>query len=115
MKRALSVLLIFLSGCIVQSFYPFYTDKSKVALPQLNGEWDAMVAAFGEKQDTTNVPPWQISGDQIVAYDPNSADFQGSCGLLQAGRPNVLRLDRWRYWRVALPGTGRGIREVFTP
>jgi hypothetical protein len=70
MKRALPVLLIFLSGCIVQSFYPFYTDKSKVALPQLNGEWDAVIA-FGEKQDATNVPPWQITADQILAYDPD--------------------------------------------
>jgi len=69
MKRALPVLLIFLSGCLVQSFYPFYTDKSKVALPQLEGEWDTVIA-FGEKQHTTNVPPWQITADQIVAYDP---------------------------------------------
>jgi hypothetical protein len=72
MKRVLPFLLIFLAGCIVQSFYPFYTEKSKVALPQLNGEWDAVVA-FGENQDATNVPPWQISGDQITAFDPDSS------------------------------------------
>lgn len=72
MKRAFPVLLIIFAGCIVQSFYPFYTDKSKVALPQLNGEWDA-VTAFGEKMDATNVPPWGISGDQIVAYDPDNS------------------------------------------
>jgi hypothetical protein len=71
MKRAFPVLLIFLAGCIVQSFYPFYTDKSKVALPQLNGAWDAVVA-FGDKVDGANIPPWQISVDQIIAYDPDS-------------------------------------------
>ena len=67
MKRALPVLLIFLSGCLVQSFHPFYTDKSKVALPGLNGEWDA-VTIWGDKA-ATNLPPWRISGNELVAYD----------------------------------------------
>ncbi|HUJ71585.1 MAG TPA: hypothetical protein VLZ30_05035, partial [Verrucomicrobiae bacterium] len=67
MKRMFPLLFILLAGCIVQSFYPFYTDKSKVALPELNGEWDAVVT-FGEKQAATNVPPWQISSDQLTAY-----------------------------------------------
>jgi hypothetical protein len=71
MKRAFPVLFILLAGCIVQSFHPFYTDKSKVALPQLNGEWDA-VTVFGDPVDSSNMPPWQISADQIVAYDPKS-------------------------------------------
>ena len=71
MKRIAPILAVLLAGCIVQSFHPFYTDKSKVALPQLNGEWDA-VTAFGEKVDATNSPPWHISGDQIIAYDSDS-------------------------------------------
>jgi hypothetical protein len=70
MKRVLPVLLVFLSGCLVQSIHPFYTDKSKVALPQLNGQWD-LVTAWG-KAASTNVPPWQISDNEIVAYDPDS-------------------------------------------
>lgn len=71
MKRAFPILLVLLTGCIVQSFYPFYTDKSKVALPQLNGDWDCLVA-FGEKQEATNVAPWQIADNKIIAYDPDS-------------------------------------------
>ena len=71
MKRIAPILAVLLAGCIVQSFHPFYTDKSKVALPQLNGEWDA-VTAFGEKVDATNSPPWHISSDQIIAYDSDS-------------------------------------------
>jgi hypothetical protein len=71
MKRLFPILLIGLAGCIVQSFHPFYTDKSKVAVPQLNGEWDA-VTAFGEKVDATNVPPWRISDNEIVVYDDDS-------------------------------------------
>ena len=71
MKRAFPVLFILLAGCIVQSFHPFYTDKSKVALPQLNGEWDA-ITLWGE--DVTNrVAPWRISDNEIVAYDKDSA------------------------------------------
>lgn len=71
MKRSLLILLVLLAGCIVQSFQPFYTGKSKVELPQLNGNWDA-IKAFGNPLTTSNVPPWQISADQIVAYDPDS-------------------------------------------
>jgi len=71
-KLIAPMLAVFLAGCIVQSFYPFYTDRSTVALPQLNGEWDA-VTAFGEKMDTAHVPPWRISGDQIVAYESDSS------------------------------------------
>ncbi|MGD0652337.1 MAG: hypothetical protein ABSA97_14565 [Verrucomicrobiia bacterium] len=71
MKRFFPILLIVLAGCIVQSFHPFYTDKSKVALPQLNGEWDA-VTAWGDKVDATNLPPWRISHNEIVAYDNDS-------------------------------------------
>src|ERR1051325_9887762 len=71
MKRALPILLICLTGCIVQSFYPFYTEKSKVALPQLNGEWDP-VTTWGEDMKSTNIPPWLISTDQILTFDPAS-------------------------------------------
>src|ERR1039457_7165605 len=71
LKRFFPILLIVLAGCIVQSFHPFYTDKSKVVVPQLNGEWDA-VTVFGDKVDATNVPPWRISDSAIVAYDSDS-------------------------------------------
>jgi hypothetical protein len=71
MKRVLPILLIGLAGCIVQSFHPFYTDKSKVALPQLNGEWDP-VMAWGDKVNATHLPPWRISDNEILAYDNDS-------------------------------------------
>ena len=70
MKRAFPVLLIFLAGCIVQSFCPFYTDKSKITLPQLNGEWDAVIT-WGDKV-TNNIPPWRISATRIIAYGDDS-------------------------------------------
>jgi hypothetical protein len=84
MKRALPVLLIFLSGCLVQSFHPFYTDKSKVALPQLNGQWD-LVTAWGEDA-STNVLPWQISDNEIVAYDPNSQPSKVQAVFFKLGK-----------------------------
>jgi len=71
MKRVLPILLIGLAGCIVQSFHPFYTAKSKVALPQLNGEWDA-VTAWGNKVDATDLPPWRISDNEILACENDS-------------------------------------------
>ena len=31
--------MVALGGCVVQSFYPFYTDEAKVSLPQIAGAW----------------------------------------------------------------------------
>jgi hypothetical protein len=71
MKRVLPIVVILVAGCIVQSFHPFYTEKSKVVLPQLNGEWDA-VKLWGDAVKETNILPWQISTNQIVAYNGES-------------------------------------------
>jgi len=68
-KRVYPALFVLMAGCIVQSFHPFYLDKSKVTLAQLDGEWDA-VTAWGDKMDGSNVPPWRIAGDQILTPEP---------------------------------------------
>ena len=72
MKRALPIVLIILTGCLVQSYHPFYQEKSKVTLPQLDGEWDAIVT-WGDKPDAnpSNLPPWRIAGDSV--FTPESA------------------------------------------
>jgi hypothetical protein len=75
MKRVFPVLLVFFAGCIVQSFYPFYTDKSKVTLPQLNGTWEA-VTVFGETKGDPQTRLWQISNDQIIVNDGDSLPSQ---------------------------------------
>ena len=64
---SVSVLLIILTGCIIQSFHPFYTDKSKIALPQLNGDWD-LVRAWGETAEQGS-GPWRIHDDKIKTID----------------------------------------------
>ena len=38
-KRILALGLVLLGGCVVQSFYPFYTDEAKVSLPSIAGSW----------------------------------------------------------------------------
>jgi len=72
MKRAMPILLVLLAGCLVQSFSPFYTAKSKVSLPQLNGDWDAIMT-WGSRETDTNAHPWQISNSDMTAYDGQSA------------------------------------------
>src|ERR1017187_2570680 len=84
MKRAFPLLFVLLAGCIVQSFHPFYTDKSKVALPQLNGQWD-VVTAWG-KGVSTNILPWQISENEIVAYDPDSQPSKVQVTFFKLGK-----------------------------
>ncbi len=67
MKRMLPTLLALLTGCLVQSFCPFYTEKSVVLLPQLNGDWDA-VMKWGLAVTATNSPPWRIYDHAITTY-----------------------------------------------
>ena len=67
MKRALPIVLVILAGCIVQSFHPFCTDKSKTSLPQLNGDWD-LVKAWGENPKQAS-GPWRIHDDKIKTID----------------------------------------------
>ncbi|HUI06589.1 MAG TPA: hypothetical protein VL486_06250 [Verrucomicrobiae bacterium] len=67
MKRVWLVPLVLMAGCIVQSFHPFYTARSKTALPQLNGDWD-LVTAWGESPKRASAP-WQIHDDKIKTID----------------------------------------------
>ena len=69
MKRFHLILLALMTGCIVQSFHPFYTDQSKTTLPQLNGDWD-LVQAWGDNPKTTGTP-WRIHDDKIRTIDDN--------------------------------------------
>ena len=69
------LLAALLTGCVVQSFYPFYTDNSKVAMPQLAGEWD-LIKSSGEEVSNKNIKPWVFTGDEILAMNENHATGQ---------------------------------------
>lgn len=69
------LLAALLTGCVVQSFYPFYTDKSKVDMPQLAGEWD-LIKSSGDDVSNKNIRPWVLSTNEILATSENNATGQ---------------------------------------
>lgn len=69
-----------LSGCIVQSFYPYFTDKNKIETPEsVKGEWKLLKTwKFSTSTDQTkekdiaNILPWMFNDDELIAYDENN-------------------------------------------
>jgi hypothetical protein len=62
-----AVLVAVLSGCIVQSIQPFYTEESVMELSSIEGKW-RLVTIEGkgaEKQER----PWEFTKDEIETYD----------------------------------------------
>lgn len=76
MKRicALSLVLL-LSGCLVQSLQPFYTDESKVKVPELKGEWK-LVTDWGRDVSGTEIKPWVLGEDQVTTYNESNETAQ---------------------------------------
>ena len=55
--------LMFVVGCFVQSLYPFYTDKTKIAIPpHIAGHWEPIE---GEEEGGR---PWIFSEETITSY-----------------------------------------------
>lgn len=77
MKAFASVALVLLSGCVVQSFHPFYQEQAKTPLPELVGEW-TLAAAGSDK--APSVPPWVFTENgELITYDE-----KGVAGKLRA-------------------------------
>lgn len=61
------VLAALLSGCIVQSIQPFYTEDLVVELPSIRGKW--RLATIEGKAAEKQERPWEFTKDQIETYD----------------------------------------------
>jgi len=56
-------------GCIVQSFYPFYTTEAVIESPVKNGKWKMI----NEKGEPEMPKPWVFENDRITTYDETGA------------------------------------------
>jgi len=84
MKRLALFGLVLLSGCVVQSFHPFYRDDAKVPLPQVRGEWDVVAAGTD-----TNIAykPWVFTeNDELVTYDDKNVSSTLRVTFFKVGR-----------------------------
>lgn len=50
---------LILTGCWVQSIHPFYTEASRIAVPELVGEWQLVRSGDGDLS-AHNVKPWSV-------------------------------------------------------
>jgi hypothetical protein len=94
-----TVLVFLCSGCIVQSLYPYYTQESRIALPEVAGKWQ-LVRELGSDLEAANkkaeekgekitvVTPWTIAartpGPGVTGYDVTSYDRNNREGKLYA-------------------------------
>lgn len=66
---AVTVAALLLSGCIVQSIQPFYTEESVIELPSIVGKW-RLVTVEG-KGTEKGEQPWDFTRNEIETYDGN--------------------------------------------
>lgn len=73
MKRILMVILmlfimVFLSGCLVQSLTPFYVEDALIQFPEVYGSWRLIRDDSGDVSQS-NIQPWQFTGERITTFD----------------------------------------------
>lgn len=71
MKKAVIISLLFLmvlSGCLIQSLSPFYTDDSLIQLPEIYGSWRLIRDDSGDVSKA-NIRPWRFTGSRITTFD----------------------------------------------
>lgn len=76
MKRLLLISIVFLfflflPGCILQSFYPFYTSDVTIEMPQVHGKWK-LIKSVGDDMSGKNIDPWEFSEDGLITYSENN-------------------------------------------
>ncbi|KPJ98446.1 MAG: hypothetical protein AMK71_11360 [Nitrospira bacterium SG8_35_4] len=71
-KTGVIVLLLFISlfvtGCLLQSLTPFYTEDSLIQLPSIYGSWRLTRDDSGEVSNA-DIPPWQFTGSRVTSFD----------------------------------------------
>jgi len=71
-KTVLLVLMLFISfvltGCLIQSLTPFYTEDSLIQLPRIYGSWRLIRDDSGDVSKA-DIPAWKFAGDRVTSFD----------------------------------------------
>ena len=73
-----------MTGCFIQSIYPFYTEETKVELNEINGEWVSIVQ-LGDDVEKKKITPWSFSNKSIVSYDEKNIKSKIDCTYFKVG------------------------------
>jgi hypothetical protein len=91
MKRIVLLAAVLMAGCVVQSYYPFCTEKSVVDLKPLVGKW-TLKSSFGDDVSGKNLRPWTFNKNGILeAVDPDGIGADLGVHLFKLD--NTLFLD----------------------
>jgi len=79
------------AGCIVQSFFPFCREESKVPVPELIGDWQ-LLTSFGADVAGKGIV-WSFESEKIVARDEKTNAATIGVAYFKAG--GQLFCDSW--------------------
>jgi hypothetical protein len=73
MKKAVLMLFVvgcvmFFSGCVIQSVYPFCSAEDVIDINELHGSWE-LIKSFDENTEAKQIAPWEIGANKIICYD----------------------------------------------
>jgi len=72
------------AGCIVQSFYPFCREESKVPVPELTGDWQ-LLTNFGDDIAAKGIV-WTFEPEKIVTRDEKTNTAIIGVAYFKAGK-----------------------------
>lgn len=78
-------LVLLMTGCFVQSIYPFYTEETKVELNEINGEWVSIIQQ-GDNVEKKNITPWSFNNKKIITYDERNIKSKLECTYFKVGK-----------------------------
>jgi hypothetical protein len=59
---------VLLTGCLIQSLTPFYTEDSLIQFSRIYGSWRLVRDDSGDVSKA-NIPPWQFTGGRATTFD----------------------------------------------
>mgnify|MGYP006301142081 CR=1 FL=1 len=87
-KHALLGLLLTLSatGCVVQSFHPFYTEKTRIKTPlSIRGKWKPVAGISEDRKAEKDIRPWTFSKDTALLYDAENTPSECEAIFFKVG------------------------------
>ena len=71
-----------LSGCIVQSINPYFTDDMRIKLPEIQGKWQMVDK---DSKDNPKVKPWEFGEEKIMTWDEEQASSPIEAAYFKVG------------------------------
>lgn len=92
--------LAILSGCIVQSINPYFTDDMRIKLPDIQGKWQMVDK---DSKDNQKVKPWEFGDDEIMTWDEDQAGSPVEAAYFKVGGT---------YYMDCMPGKSLGQTDI---